>query len=145
MRDEDKPCWNCKNLDNLGGCNLNDGINPVWLEECETNNFKCYEEGRTQTDNNNLFEFRDFNTSGELETFLADVEEPAFLVSLDGEYRIMYGEFDELVPKMSDYSVLNRVAVISLPKNQEEIDKLFQSSGLTSRFIREWKAMQNIK
>lgn len=57
----------------------------------------------------------------------------------------MYGEFDELVPKMKDYSILNRVAVISLPKNQEEIDKLFQSSGLTSRFIREWKAMQNIK
>lgn len=39
---EDYPCWKCKNLDDMGGCKLNDCINPVWLTEEETNRFKCF-------------------------------------------------------------------------------------------------------
>lgn len=42
MRDEDKPCWECENLDDMGGCKLNDCINPVWITEEETNRFKCF-------------------------------------------------------------------------------------------------------
>ncbi len=39
---EDLPCWQCKNLDDMGGCKLNDYINPIWLTEEETNRFKCF-------------------------------------------------------------------------------------------------------
>lgn len=39
---EDYPCWQCKNLDDMGGCKLNDYINPIWLTEEETNRFKCF-------------------------------------------------------------------------------------------------------
>ncbi|WP_410495161.1 hypothetical protein QTL86_11255 [Cellulosilyticum sp. ST5] len=39
---EDYPCWQCRNLDDMGGCKLNDNINPVWLTEDETNRFKCF-------------------------------------------------------------------------------------------------------
>ena len=42
-KDENKPCWNCNNLNNLGGCKLNEGICPVWIEADETDNFKCFE------------------------------------------------------------------------------------------------------
>lgn len=42
-KDENKPCWNCKQLDELCGCKLNEGICPVWIEPDETENFKCFE------------------------------------------------------------------------------------------------------
>lgn len=42
-KDENKPCWNCKQLDDLGGCKKNDGVCPVWIEPDETDNFKCFE------------------------------------------------------------------------------------------------------
>lgn len=42
MEDRDKPCWECKNLDDMGGCKINDCINPVWITEEETDRFKCF-------------------------------------------------------------------------------------------------------
>lgn len=42
-KDENKPCWNCKQLDELGGCKLYEGVCPVWIEADETDNFKCFE------------------------------------------------------------------------------------------------------
>lgn len=90
------------------------------------------------------FKFRDYDVSGKMYTFCEAVE-PAFLVGVDSEMRLRYGEFDELVPLLDEYSKLERVAVISLPKNQDEIDGLFQSTGLMQRFIQGWKKLNNLK
>lgn len=89
------------------------------------------------------FKFRDYGTNGEIEVFY-EAKEPAFLVGLDSEIRFKYGEFDELTPLLNNYSALERVAVISLPKNQQEIDKLFQTTGLTQKYIKAWKEMNNL-
>ena len=42
IKDGDKPCWQCKNLDDMGGCKLNDHICPVWIDEDETERYKCF-------------------------------------------------------------------------------------------------------
>ena len=90
-----------------------------------------------------MFKFRDYGLNNQLETYY-ETDEPAFLVGLKSETRLRYGHFDELVPLMQKYSVLEPVAVVSLPKNQEDIDTLFQNTGATQRFIKTWKKMQNI-
>lgn len=90
------------------------------------------------------FKFMDYNTNGEIEVFY-EAEEPAFLVGLDSEIRLRYGEYFELIPLMHEHSKIERVAIISLPKNQEKIDGLFQSTGLTKRYIQAYKEFNNIE
>lgn len=90
-----------------------------------------------------MMKFRDYTEDDKLYTF-KECEEPAFLVGLDSEVRLKYGEYEELLTLMDKYSILERVAVIKLPKNQEELDDIFQSTGLTKKLISSYKKINKI-
>ena len=74
----------------------------------------------------NMFYFRDTNIDGDMWIY-GKAENPAFLVSGDG-VRLKYGDVSELETILERYKELEPF-ILELPKDQDEIDKLFQNTA----------------
>lgn len=81
----------------------------------------------------NMFYFRDSNTDDEMWVY-GEAENPAFLVSGDG-VRLKYGDVSELETIIEKYEILEPF-ILELPKDQDEIDKLFQNTSYCAAWIR---------
>lgn len=76
--------------------------------------------------------FRDRDADGEMHTFL-ECMNPVFIIDPDMIVRIKYGERDDLKETLARYSILGAV-LIEAPKDQEELDRLFQSTGYFRKY-----------
>lgn len=87
-----------------------------------------------------MYQFRKFINNKE--HVFAQVKQPALLVLIESETCLLYGDFNDLVPLMKNYSQNDSVAVILLPESQDTIDTIFSSDWSTRLFIRNWKRLQ---